>query len=330
MGSRFPTGLVRAALALVISTTAAWAGGRNPGSLLVFPEYDNIGGRISLLTITNTNADLVHGSVYVEVVWLDGNPDSAFSCGETNQTYRLTPNDTLTLLSASRNPNAQRGYAYAFAKDVAGRAISFDWLIGDTLLIDPVFALDYAVTPLTFSSPRPLNQPTDVDGDGLRDLDGVEYEAAPDRILVPRFLGQGPLVTSELVLINLTGGSQFTAIVDFLVYNDNEEVFSRNYSFRCWTKVPLQTISSQFDQTFLAQTTNDDAGEIVGYPAQESGWFEINGAIAWSSAAQFVDPAILAVLVETANTRSGAETPFTLGTQTNGALLPNGILGDVD
>lgn len=330
MGSRYVTGLVRAALALVVGASAVQAGGRNPGSLLVFPEYDNVGGRISLITITNTNSDLVQGSVYVEVVWLDGTVGAPFPCAETNQTYRLTPNDTLTLLGTASNPNSQRGFAYAFAKDVAGRAIAFDWLIGDTLLIDPVFALDYAVNPATFSSPRPLNQPTDVDADGNRDLDGVEYEAAPDRILVPRFLGQGPLATSELVLINLTGGSQFTALVDFLVYNDNEEVFSRNYTFRCWTKVPLSTISSQFSQSFLALSTNNDVAEIVGYPAQESGWFEINGALAFSSAAQFVDPAILAMLIETANQRSGAESAFTLGTQTNGALLPNGILGDVD
>lgn len=330
MGSRFPTGLVRAALALGITATAAMAGGRNPGSLLVFPEYDNLGGRISLLTITNTNSDLVEGSVYVEVVWLDGSGTGPFLCAETNQTYRLTPNDTLTLLSTVGNPNAQRGFAYAFAKDVQGRAISFDWLIGDTLLIDPVFALDYAVNPMTFSSPRGLNQPTDLDLDGNRDLDGLEYEAAPDRILVPRFLGQGALATSELVLINLTGGSQFTALVDFLVYNDNEEVFSRNHTFTCWTKVPLMAISSQFSQDFLSMATNDDVAEIVGYPAQEAGWFEIQGALAWSTAAQFHDPAILAFLIETANARSGAETAFTLGTRTNGALFPNGILGDVD
>lgn len=329
MGSRFPTGLVRAALALVIITTAAWAGGRNPGSLLVFPEYDNLDGRVSLLTVTNTNSDLVSGSVYVEVVWLDGTPDSPFLCAETNQTYRLTPNDTLTLLSSNANPNTQRGFAYAFAKDVQGRAIAFDWLIGDTLLIDAVFALDYAVSPLTFTSTRPQNQITDLDGDGNRDLDGLEYEAAPDRILVPRFLGQGALATSELVLINLTGGAQFNVIVDFLVHNDNEEVFSRNYNFRCWTKVPLSAISSQFSQTFLA-STNHDVAEIVGYPLQEAGWFEIDGSIAWSTAAQFHDPAILAFLIETANARSGAETAFSLGTQTNGALYPHGILGDVD
>ncbi len=330
MGSRLPAGFVRAAAALVFASSAAFAGGRNPGSLLLFPEYDNIGGRISLLSITNTNTDFLNGTVDVEVVWLDGTPGSQFLCGETNQTYRLTPNDTLTLLSSVENPNAQKGFAYAFAKDIQGRAIAFDWLIGDTLLVDPVFQLDYAVTPLTFTSPLSNGQITDLDDDGLRDLDGIEYEAGPDRIYVPRYFGQGPLATSELVLINLTGGSQFTAIVNFLAYNDNEEVFSRNFTFRCWTKVPLTTISQQFTQDFLANNTQDDVAEIVGYPAQETGWFELVGSRAFSSAAQVLNPTILAFLIETANTRSGAELAFTTGTRTTGALLPNGVLGDPD
>jgi hypothetical protein len=330
MGSRFPTGLVRNALALLAGTTAAWAGGRNPGSLLVFPEYDNLGDRISLLSITNTNSDVVNGSIFVEVVWLDGSANAPVACLETNQTYRLTPNDTLTMLSSRENPNANRGFAYAFAKDNQGRAVAFDWLIGDTLLVDPVFQLDYAISPIVFTSPRPQKQPTDLDTDGVRDLDGLEYEAAPDRVLVPRFLGQGALASSELILIGLTGGSQFTTLVDFLVYNDNEEVFSRNWTFRCWTKVPLAAISAQFSQAFLAMQTNDDVTEILGYPAQESGWFEIDGSRAWSSATQVLDPVILAALVETANGQSGAETAFHDGTQTNGALFPNGILGDID
>ncbi len=346
MGSRIRTGFVRAALALApaalasatlaftalaLTAAPALAGGRNPGSLLVFPEYDNLEGRFALISITNTNTDLVDGSVRVEVIWLNGNAaEPLLACSETNATYLLTPNDTLTLMSTFANPNPQRGWAYAFAKDVQGRAISFNFLIGDTLLVDPVFALDYAVNPIAFSSPRMLNQPTDLDADGLRDLDGAEYEAAPDRVLVPRFMGQGALASSELILINLTGGGRFTALVDFLVYNDNEEVFSRNWSFRCWTKVPLLTISAQFSQSFLANASNHDVSEVIGYPAQEAGWFEIDGSMAWSTNTQILDPAILTVLIETAGTRSGAETAFALGTQTNGALLPSGILGDLD
>lgn len=333
MGSRIRTGFAHGALALaslVLTSASALAGGRNPGSLLIFPEFDNLEGRFTLVSITNTNTDLVNGSVQVEVVWLNGTTEPLVACSETNATYFLTPNDTLTLMSTFANPNPQRGWAYAFAKDVQGRAISFNFLIGDTLLVDPVFALDYAVNPIAFSSPRMQNQTTDLDGDGLRDLDGAEYEAAPDRVLVPRFLGQGALASSELVMINLTGGGRFTALVDFLVYNDNEEVFSRNWSFRCWTKVPLSTISAQFSQSFLANASDHDVAEIVGYPAQEAGWFEIDGSMAWSTSTQFVDPAILAVLIETAGTKSGAETAFALGTQTNGALLPSGIFGDPD
>jgi hypothetical protein len=330
MGARNRTGLVRCALALAVLASAASADGRNPGSVLLFPEFDNTSGRFALLTITNTNPDVSQGSVRVEVVWRNGSGAPETLCSETNATYALTPNDTLTLLSTAANPNAQRGYAYAFAKDVQGRAISFDWLIGDTLLVDGVFALDYAVNPITFGAVTGQGLPTDADGDGLLDLDGVEYEAAPARMLVPRFLGQSTTYTSELVLINLTGGRQFNAMVDFLVYNDNEQVFSRNWIFRCWDKVPLSAISGSFTQTFLASATNHDPAEIVGFPQQESGWFEVNGALAWSSAAQFTDPAIIAVLIENAASGAGADPSFEIGKQTNGALLPDGLLGDPD
>ncbi len=330
MGARFFSGLVGAALALALLGPAAQADGRNPASLLIYPEFDNTGGRFALLSVTNTNQDLATGTVRVEFVWINGDASGGTVCSETNATYLLTPNDTLTLMSTSANPNTQRGYAYAFAKDVQGRAIAFNWLIGDTLLVDPVFALDYAVNPVVFRSSRPQGQPTDLDGDGLRDLDGLEYEAAPARVLIPRFMGQSATHQSQLILINLTGGAQFTALVDFLVYNDNEEVFSRNWSFRCWAKVPLTQISSSFTQGFLANATNHSAGEIIGSPAHESGWFEIDGRYAWSSALQVNDPAILAVLVEDAGAGSGAEASFELGKQTNGALLPVGIFGDPD
>src|SRR5688572_20400880 len=99
MGSRIRTGFVRAALALApaalasatlaltalaLTAAPAAAGGRNPGSLLVFPEYDNLGGRFALISITNTNTDLVDGSVRVEVIWLNGSAtEPLLACAET-------------------------------------------------------------------------------------------------------------------------------------------------------------------------------------------------------------------------------------------------------
>lgn len=328
MGARCHTGLVQAALALALLGQFAQADGRNPGSIVLFPEFDNTGGRLALLTITNTNPDVAADSVRVEVVFVNGSGPDASLCAETNATYLLSSNDTLTLLSTIANPNQQRGWAYAFAKDVHGRAISFDWLIGDDVLVDPVFTLDYAVNPLTFRAVPAQGQPTDLDGDGLRDLNGLEYEPAPARMLVPRFLGQSATYRSQLILINLTGGAQFTAIADFLVYNDNEEVFSAQTAFDCWVKRPLIAISGAFGAGFLANT-NQNPAEVLGAVNVDTGWFRLRGRQAWSNATALPDPAILALLVERMPLdHAASDLPFETGSRINGDLLLHGALGD--
>ena len=82
-------GLVVAAS--IFGARSAAADGRNPGSLLIYPEFDNSAGHATLLTITNTNTDVVSGSVRVEFIYLNGSgPDSAL-CLETNLTAVLTP-----------------------------------------------------------------------------------------------------------------------------------------------------------------------------------------------------------------------------------------------
>lgn len=315
---------------LIIPFTASVssADGRSPASLLVYPEFDNRPGRTTLLSVSNTNSESVSGAVRVEFVYVNGSGPAATLCNETHLTVSLSPNDTLSVLSSAHNPNAQRGYVYAFAKDVQGSAISFDALIGADLILDGAMAFEYSVNPLAFRAIAPEGAPTDVDGDGIRDLDGVEYEMCPARMLVPRFMGQSAIHQSDLILIGLSGGKQFTTLVDFLVYNDNEEVLSSNYSFRCWAKVPLASISNIFDLGFLANMTADDPAEILGAPATEAGWFEIDGSIANSSTLSIADPAFLAVLSERTGARAGAELSFEEGRQANGDLLPFGLNGD--
>lgn len=312
----------------LLLATSALADGRNPGSLLVFPEFQSANGRAALLTITNTNRDVVHGAVRVEIVFINGTSATAPTCAESNFTIQLSANDTFTFVTNPSSTNATRGYAYAFAKNEAGAAIAFDWLIGDDVLFDGISNLDYAINPVAFRALPPQGSVTDLDDDGVRDLNGAEYEMAPDKILIPRFIGQSPTYQSEIVLLNLTGGAQFTATLDFLVYNDNEEVFSRNFSFRCWTKVPLTVIANTFGQTFLASFTSNDPAEIVGSTNVESGWLEIDGHVAYSTNTQILDPAFLAVLVEHTGTLGGAELSFEMGKQGNGDLLPLGPNGD--
>ena len=72
---------------------------------------------------------------------------------------------------------------------------------------------------------------------------------------IPRFLVQGKAFQSELILLGLAGGRMFNTIVNFWIYNDNEEAFSAQYQFRCWDRVPLASINGSFTTTSTAPGT---------------------------------------------------------------------------
>ncbi|MFO0981210.1 MAG: hypothetical protein U1E76_05560 [Planctomycetota bacterium] len=317
-----------AALGFVAENSVA--AGRNPGSLLVYPIFDSTAGVATVITVTNTNSDfsynqqtgLAKGTVDVEYRYIEGS-----TCKEFNRTERLTPNDTLSVIASAHNAQQSLGYLYVYAKNPQTQApMSWNWLIGAELAVNGIYSFDYGVNPITYKAIPAEGANTDIDGDGVRDLDNVEYEASPAVIKVPRFFGQGAFV-SNLVLINLTGGSQFYATIDFLIYNDNEQKFSAEYQFRCWSRVLLSSISGAFNEAFL-DTTANDPDEIVGVPAIETGWFEMNGGVASSTSRTIDDPAFLALLVETVGGFGSGDLPFEVGTQTNGDLLPRNVNGD--
>ncbi|MCA8980013.1 MAG: hypothetical protein KDC14_08310, partial [Planctomycetes bacterium] len=226
---------------------------RTPSSLLLFPEFDSREGILSVFTVTHT--DCAGDDVDVEFVYVDGD-----DCGEFNRTETLTPCDQLTGVVSAHDPNQTRGYMYCFAKDPAtGEAISADVLVGQMLILNGFEHFEYSTNAVGFHG-LGVEGLTDVNGDGRRDLDGVEYAQAADEFLIPRFLGQtegfsaaaGRYLRGELVLVDLTGGRDFTTVLDFLVYNDNEEVFSAEHSFECWDRVPLLDISGVFGNQFLS------------------------------------------------------------------------------
>lgn len=311
------TTLASATLAFALCGPAA-AGEPTPGSLLLFPEFDSqIGGRTSVITVTNANPEQ---AVRTHWTYVDG-----ATCQVTDRSEILTPNDTLTVLVTFHNPIQGSGYLFVTAVDASLRPISFEWLIGSCTSLDGLDAFDYTVDPVAFHGFGADGQLTDIDADGVRDLDGNEYSEVVDELLVPRFLGQSRSLQSDLVLLNLTGGTGFTAIVNLLVFNDNEEAFSAAYTFQCWEKTPLLGISGLFAQEFLADFTNHDPDEIVGAPAIESGWFRIDGSAATSPTETILDPAILGFLIERSPSGLGAaELPFGIGLQGNGALLEFG------
>ena len=184
MTSKTFASLTLAGVACLGLATSAHAGQGVPGSLLVFPEFDNTRGDMNLLTVTNTSDDQVAGSVDVEFVYINGDDTNpATQCQEFNRVRSLTPNDEISVLTRFDNPNEKKGYVYVFARShTTGKAIKFDHLIGTELTLEAGSGESWALNPWAFTAGAALTEgsPTDLNNNGLRDLDGNEYEKAPD------------------------------------------------------------------------------------------------------------------------------------------------------
>lgn len=321
---------------------------RNCGSLLLYPELDNREGMITLVSMSYACCDDVAQPATVEFRFIRKE-----NCLKDDRTFTLTPCDTLTFLARAVDPNPIQGYIYAYAKqptlggvgssNPSGEPIVFNHLIGQELILDGIRALSYSMNAVSFRGLGEEGSTNDDDNDGIRDLNGPgsatpEYEEAPDQILIPRFLGQDPpaggknvegdVFHSEIILINLSGGARFTAIVSFLVYNDNEDPTSGEYEFRCWDKPLLRDFSAATLQSAL-ENTIDDPDEIVGANYRNAGWIRLNGLVANSDGPETIeDPAIYAVLIERAGLYAAADLPWEECNQNNGDLLPLGNFGD--
>jgi hypothetical protein len=312
---------------LVILTAASLSGVANafdtvsPGSLLIYPEYDNTAGSITILTVTNTSADK---DVVARFNYIDSEECQIFDRDET-----LTPNDTLTLVTKVHTPHNNRGFVYVVAMDpVEGVPIKHNWLIGTTRFIEApsngLLCGLYSLQPFTYLGIAPNSNSKNT----LFDLDGIEYEQSPAEHLVPNFIGyKAGAYESELILIGLAGGAAFQTRVDFLIYNDNEEVFSTSYTFHCWEKVATAAVSPAFLHDFLV-ITNHDPNEILGIPALEAGWFRAQGNVATSSAVSIQDPAIRVALIQRIASLASEDLAFGLGQNKTGKLWSLSITGD--
>ena len=320
-------GLALAALTLLASSASA---DRNdPGSLLIYPAVSTsaggpgltASGDLTLFSITNTSST---ESVRVHVIYVDGD-----DCSKTNLFETLTPNDTFTAITNSWIPASGAGYIYAYALSMSGQPVDFDHLVGSGALISPYAGGSARYNAMVFEGQTGHGNTTDLDSDGLRDLDGQEYSATPDRVLIPSFIGQdAKAFGGNLVLLGLTG-TKFDTTADLLIYNDNEQVFSSQVTFDCWDIRPLLSISGIFRNDFLHMNTTNDPDEIRGAPSLESGWFIMDGAVANSSTTTIADPAFLALYLESTPFYGlSATLPFTLGEQTNGQILSQSLSGN--
>jgi hypothetical protein len=300
---------LRALAAAAVLAPAVRAGGTEPGSFLLFPEFDNRPGQATYFTITNVNSSTTTGSVRVHLNYVD-----AATCQIVNRFELLTPRDTLTVVAAAHAPGVERGYMWCYAQSTTGVPIDFDHLIGASLRVDGVAGLDWSISPLVLQGVPGAGLPTDVNGNGRRDLDGSEYERAPRTIYVPRFTGQAgePLprgtAASDVVLLHPLAGPGVTTNTAWLVWNDNEEAFSLDFSFQCWTRRSLLSLSGVFGAGFLA-STNHDPQEVVGNPLMETGWFQVRCTTATGPGGAVVTPYVFGFLAER-RPYSAADLPF--------------------
>lgn len=306
--------VLAALLCVSLSASFVRADDSAPGSLLLFPEYiSGGGGTISLITVTNTDPLL---SVSTMWFYVDGN-----QCTEFNRVHHFTPGDTLTLVASFDNPNQGEGYLAVWAVDEFNRPIAFNNLIGAYSRLNGISAITLTMEPVAFLALSPAGSLTDLNQDGQRDLDGLEYSMAPARLSYPRFIGQRADRQSELVLLNMTGGLGYTAVVNFLIYNDNEEVFSSQFTLQCWERTPLSNISGVFNESFLTGFTNQDPSEPLGFPSVETGWFSWTGSVAFSDVDSILDPVVLGFLIEASSAgQFSAELPFGTGQNPRGSV----------
>jgi len=310
---RLPAGIVAIALLLLAApapTVLAAPSEFRPGSLLVYPLVDSraMMGRSTTLSITNTNASRMvspvnhfrEGDVRAHYFYVEG----AAPWGAFDRVEYLTPNDTLTVVASEHAPDLNQGFLIVLAGDPESeRAVTFNYLIGESLLVDVLTGRTTLLPAVPFEAlangqPRSNTNHafTDLNGNGSADLDGLEYETFPGVLYLDRFFQQSNTLETELILVTLLG-RDFRVEMDFLIYDNEEDVFSRTFQFLCWTRVRLTDIS-QITRSLGGRATEAQTGwmRLMGRYAVNI----LNGAY-WRNEGQVpvtLDPPILGAVLE--------------------------------
>lgn len=286
------------------------AGGRNPGSVLIYPIHRSGGALFTTVSVTNTHLLPISGSTlggstnlhfeYVNVLPDPAQPLIPKDCSIINRIEYLTPADTLSVLTSCHNATGgQEGYLVVTAQDplLQPTAWCHNFLVGSEMVINALGGM-YSINAISLRSPQPGRTATDRDGDDELDFDGIEYEGLPEHLYIDNFLAQGQ---SSLTLLNLTGSiDNHVAALAIDIWNDNEYALSSTLSFKCWIEEPLLNISLVFSDGFLANNTPDDPSELdidcdnIG--DLEMGWARIRGLNASSPGQSIPNPAIMGAI----------------------------------
>jgi hypothetical protein len=306
-------------LAALTLAPAVFADGRTPGSVLVYPIHRSSFGPIgtpgaavphfTIISVTNTDLlpmtpnNGLGGSTNIHWEYVNVTPGSTHttnSCQVVDTVEFLTPADTRSVLTNCHNATSgQEGYLVISAQDpnAFSTAWSHNYLIGSELVLGGTGGM-YSLNAIPFDAIAGEGAATDSDMDGQLDFDNVEYEPIADNLYLDVFYA---VSGSSITLINMTGGFNHTANVNFDVWNDNEQALSATLAFNCWIEEPLDQISVVFNGAFLATNTLHDATELDVFGCDmvgdvETGWARVRGANASSSVESIPNPALLGAI----------------------------------
>jgi hypothetical protein len=301
--------LASTALLCAVLAPTCLAGGRQPGSLLVYTVQRSSPTFFTIVSVTNTNvtpqtpisfggSTNVHFQ-YFNVIPNREDPFHPLGCQDFNRREFLTPADTISVLTACHNafrPGGQEGYLVVSAEDPSlfQTAWSHNDLVGSEIVIN-ASGSTYSINAIPFSAIPAAGMATDVNMNGRLDLDGMEYEQVPDILILDSFIG---VAASQLAIVNLTGDARDHNTLYFSVWNDNEFPLSATLTFNCWFDQPLMNVAPLFGQAFLAALPNDPAELDIncnGFGDLETGWATIDSIDVSTAGGNFVanDGAIL-------------------------------------
>jgi hypothetical protein len=233
---------------------------QNPGSVLFYNIYTssvNNTQQDTRIALTNTNPTL---PAYVHLFFVDGS-----DCSVADNIIKLTPNQTTSFLASDLDPLVS-GFLVAVAVDESGCPISFNWLVGESLV---KFESGHRASLAAVAVKAAAGLPP-CPGDAVTAtlaFDGVNYELLPRMLALSNM--QSLAQNNTLLIINRIGGNLEAGMgvlgaMAGLVYDDLEKPAS--FTINGGNCQIVRSISNSFPRT----TPRLD--QLI--PAGRSGWMK--------------------------------------------------------
>jgi hypothetical protein len=254
--------------------------GEEPGSLLIFPEFDITPPAVTQIRVTDVRDPALGGTTRVRFQYIcpgvPGVPGFPRVCPTIDRHKFLTFHGTLVVdvatdLGLGGPFPCNNGYLVAFVEDANHNPISSNSLIGSYRITDVddqeatnAIAVQSARPPgtvlgsvdatgevvLTFGSSQGATTCSKKPPKTCTTTGAADYVALPDTLHSDfQAVDLAAPKTAELIVLTPTvkaGLANPEASLAVHWWNQFEDEFSSTRQFTCWAKVPLQTISASF------------------------------------------------------------------------------------